>query len=323
MSESNDITQMFQALVELTDAIHWEMDLASGKFTYVSPQIESILGYPPGKWDTFEAWADTVHPDDRVYAVKYCQDKTKNSEDHVFIYRVLNASGEIVWLRDVVKVVSKDGKPSKLFGVMFDISAQKRAEAELKTYAIIFHNIAEGVCLIGVPDLTIKWTNPALETMFGYDKEELRGKFLDTLLASIDVTSADSRKTMVKLLKDTGKWQGEARGIRKDGTQFWCQINISRLDHPEYGNVYVFVYSDITERKQAEESLKESERKYRTIISSSPIGIVVCNSDGQAISTNRAMADIVGATEEQILNQNYHNIESWKSSGLMTRQYGP
>jgi PAS domain S-box-containing protein len=192
MPEVNDLTQMFQALIELTDAIHWEMDIASGKFTYVSPQIKDILGYPPETWETFDAWAETIHPDDREYAVNFCLEKTRNSEDHAFVYRVLNVTGETVWLRDVVKVISKDGSPVRLFGIMFDITSQKRAEA----------------------------------------------------------------------------------------------------------------------------ALKESERRYRTIISSSPVGIVVCNAEGQAISTNRAMADIVGATEEQILKQNYHYIESWKKSGI-------
>jgi PAS domain S-box-containing protein len=73
---------------------------------------------------------------------------------------------------------------------------------------------------------------------------------------------------------------------------------------------------DITERKKAEEALKENEEKYRTVISCAPVGIVTCDPSGQCSSVNKAMARIVGATEEEILKQNYHNIESWKTSGI-------
>ena len=59
-----------------------------------------------------------------------------------------------------------------------------------------------------------------------------------------------------------------------------------------------------------------SEEKSRSIISNSPIGISVTNAEGQCVSTNKAMADIIGATKEQILGQNFNELESWKPSGL-------
>ena len=69
--------ESFKAMVEFIRAIHWELDLSTNKFTYVSPQIEKILGYTPDRWATFELWAETVHPDDREDAVNYCLSETK------------------------------------------------------------------------------------------------------------------------------------------------------------------------------------------------------------------------------------------------------
>ncbi|MFC1769487.1 PAS domain-containing protein [Nitrospirota bacterium] len=79
------------------------------------------------------------------------------------------------------------------------------------------------------------------------------------------------------------------------------------------GGMLVFLFSIVRSKEKA---LSTSEDKYKTVVDSSPIGITVCDSTGQCIAVNQAMADIVGATTEQILKQNYHNIESWKVSGL-------
>ena len=75
--EIQESREFFRTLVEFTNGIHWEMDLVTKKFTYVSPQIEKILGFKPEKWDTFEAWSSTIHPDDYEYAVDYCNNETK------------------------------------------------------------------------------------------------------------------------------------------------------------------------------------------------------------------------------------------------------
>jgi len=55
---------------------------------------------------------------------------------------------------------------------------------------------------------------------------------------------------------------------------------------------------------------------YRKIFKNSPVGMVLCDSAGQAVEANDAICKIVGATKEQLLAQNYHNLESWKKSGL-------
>ncbi|MDH5776818.1 MAG: PAS domain S-box protein, partial [Gammaproteobacteria bacterium] len=67
---------------------------------------------------------------------------------------------------------------------------------------------------------------------------------------------------------------------------------------------------------QQDEALRASKELNDTIIASSPVGIAIYDSDGQCVAANRALADIVGATEKQVLQQNYHEIESWKNSGL-------
>jgi PAS domain S-box-containing protein len=73
------------------------------------------------------------------------------------------------------------------------------------------------------------------------------------------------------------------------------------------------------ERKRAEEAVRESEKRIRSVLETSPIGISIYDRDGQCIGANQSMAKIIGATKEQVLQQNYNNIESWKKSGLYAK----
>lgn len=71
------------------------------------------------------------------------------------------------------------------------------------------------------------------------------------------------------------------------------------------------------ECKKAEAMLKESERRYRNITDNSSFGISVYNDSGQCFVANKAVAEIIGATVEQVLSQNYYKIKSWRKSGIL------
>ncbi|MFC1549560.1 histidine kinase dimerization/phosphoacceptor domain -containing protein [Nitrospirota bacterium] len=124
--------ESFKTLVEFTAAIHWELDLASGRFTYVSPQAVSMLGYPIDAWVGLEFWAGIIHPEDHDWAYEFCTVETRKGNDHEFTYRVKDSDGHTVWLRDIVKVIKDDKGPAKLIGIMFDITEQKNAEEKIE-----------------------------------------------------------------------------------------------------------------------------------------------------------------------------------------------
>lgn len=112
----------------------WEGDPETFQFEFVSEDAERILGYPASRWTTERTfWVDhVVHPIDRDDAVAYCALATGKGADHCFEYRAIRADGSTVWLRDIVRVVlGARGLPTKLRGVMFDITAENStADAE-------------------------------------------------------------------------------------------------------------------------------------------------------------------------------------------------
>lgn len=127
----------YRHLVESANAIPWELDLKTMRFTYVGPQAEEILGFPLADWYTEDFWQKHIHPEDREWALDFCQVATSRSEDHQFEYRMLAANGRLVWIRDDVTIVCKEQgqAPIALQGYMFDITSRKLAEAQIQQLA--------------------------------------------------------------------------------------------------------------------------------------------------------------------------------------------
>nr|WP_315477069.1 PAS domain S-box protein [uncultured Undibacterium sp.] len=126
------IEQRFRDLVESTDGIVWEADANTFAFTSVSKNAERMLGFPVDDWLVPGFWVSRIYEEDREYAVTYCAACTGRIEDHDFEYRFVAQDGSLIWLRDIVKVVTEDGKPKWLRGLMTDITAIKKEQDVLR-----------------------------------------------------------------------------------------------------------------------------------------------------------------------------------------------
>ncbi len=120
----------YRDLIETTAAVAWEVDLASLRFTFMSPQIATLSGHRPEDWTDFAFWAAQLHPEDRDQAVNYCKTATEKGLDHSLEYRMIVFGGKSIWVRDCVTVIMEGGKPKALRGIFLDITEHKLAEQE-------------------------------------------------------------------------------------------------------------------------------------------------------------------------------------------------
>lgn len=121
----------YKALLESTKAIPWQIDWKTMRFTYIGPQIQTLLGWTADSWVSAEDWAARMHPDDREKVVNFCISQSQHGIDHEADYRALTAEGNYIWIRDVVHVIRVNGEVESLVGFMFDISERKKNEEEL------------------------------------------------------------------------------------------------------------------------------------------------------------------------------------------------
>lgn len=191
--KAEESDERLRNLVDSTEAIIWEADAQTFKFTFVSNQAERLLGHPIEDWYADGFWANHLYEDDKEEAINYCVYSTKQKLDHDFEYRFIAKDGRIVWLRDVVNVVIKDQEPHVLRGVMFDITANKLAQEALKVseqkLSALFASMTEMVALhelefneYGQPvNYRITDCNAAYTQVTGIKKEEAIGKLATEL----------------------------------------------------------------------------------------------------------------------------------------------
>jgi diguanylate cyclase (GGDEF)-like protein/PAS domain S-box-containing protein len=137
---------MYGTLVEQIPAIVY-VDVADEHMstTYVSPQIESLIGYTQQEYiDDPELWATILHPDDRDEALEAYLRGRESGEPFVFEYRLIARDRRIVWFSDSAIVLpDAEGRPHLIQGVMLDITERKDAEARIAFLA--YHDKLTGL----------------------------------------------------------------------------------------------------------------------------------------------------------------------------------
>ncbi len=115
-----------QSLIQSIDGIVWEANAQTFEFNFVSNQVQNILGYTSEEWlSEPDFWSKHIYAEDRNQAVNFCIMETKEARNHTFDYRMVKADGNIVWIKDMVSVITEEGKPSLLRGIMVDITETK------------------------------------------------------------------------------------------------------------------------------------------------------------------------------------------------------
>ncbi|MBI4570321.1 MAG: PAS domain S-box protein, partial [Chloroflexi bacterium] len=250
-----------RTLIENVDAIVWEADATTWRFTFASRQAEKILGYPVYQWTEPDFWANHLHPEDREYAVAFCAKATAEGKDHAFDYRMVARDGRLVWLHDVVRVITDgQGKPRQLRGIMIDITQRKRAEEALweseEKYRRFFENVQD-IFYRTALDSAILELSPSVER-YGYTREELIGTSV------LDVYyDADERAAFVKTILEQGEVSDyEIRLKTGDGAVVETSITAHVFRGPDGAPAgFEGVIRDIRERKRAEEALREQARR--------------------------------------------------------------
>jgi formate hydrogenlyase transcriptional activator len=151
-------------------------------------------------------------------------------------------------------------------------------------------------------------TNPNYQKMLGYTESEFQG------LSFLEITHEDHREANWALVRELleGKrdqFQIEKQYRRKDGSLVWVRNNVSLVRDPE-STLMLALSEDITERKEAEEALQQSEERARLILNSAAEGIFGCDSHGTCLFCNTAAAQLLGYDNPaQLLGQNMHAVE--------------
>ena len=234
---------------------------------YWSEESYRIWGFDPLQGlPSREAMWQRVHPDDRDWVRQGAQDARRQKRDYAVEYRIVLPDGTVRYLEATARFLSSgDGERFEVVGTHVDVTERKRAEkalreSEAKIRRLVDANII-GIFIWDFEGRIIE-ANDAFLRMVDYDREDLvSGRIRWTELTPPEWRDRDERR-WVPELKMTGSLQPfEKEYFRKDGSRVPVLIGVATFE--EGGNQGVAFVLDLTERKCAEEALRESEAKFR------------------------------------------------------------
>ncbi|MEE9615333.1 MAG: PAS domain S-box protein [Thermodesulfobacteriota bacterium] len=254
----------FRRLVESTNIVVWEMDVATRRFTYVGPQALDITGYRPEEWVDLDAWSAIVHPDDREWTVDFCLTSTAEGKDHDFEYRMVTKDGRTIWVKDIVSVVFGDDGPVTLRGFIFDITELKAVEEALESSRKMLHAVMDTIPVrVFWKDRDLKYLgcNLSFARDAGLDSpKEIIGKddFQMSWRSEAELYRADDRAVI-----ETGeaRLNYEEPQTWPDGTEMLLRTSKVPLRDRD-GNIFgvLGTYEDITELKAAEKEALRAQK---------------------------------------------------------------
>jgi PAS domain S-box-containing protein len=271
-------SEKFQTLVDSTGGIVWEADAKNFNFNYVSQEAERLLGYPIEEWKTDGFWANHLHPDEKDQIISFCVSRTKKMEAHDFIYRFKSKKGNYLWLRDIVTVVTENGKPICLRGIMFDISQQKETEESLREsenkYRDLVEHSPDGIVIYA--DAKIVFVNNEIVRLLeAKNKEELMGKSVLQFVPQEHI--ADVIQRMENIPKTTQALATiEKQIISVSGNTIDVELKAIPILFDRKPAVQVMIH-DITKRKKKALELYKINRVY----------VFICQINDLIIRTNQ------------------------------------
>jgi PAS domain S-box-containing protein len=308
-----------RTLVEHVPAITYTEDVGGeNTLSYVSPQIEMVLGYSPMEvMADPDLWTRILHPHDREQVLD--EDKRADETGGPFAaeYRIFAKNGRVVWLRDeAVLVRDEEGNSLHWQGFMLDITERKRAEEKLRESEELYRNVieqaAENIFLLDPFSKHIIQANASLHLSLGYRPEELRRLTLYDIVAHFPEIID---RNIQRVLEEGRLFIGERQYRRKDGSLIDVEVNAGAIS---YGGrpALCIVAHDVTQRKQAEEALR---RSLDALLALYETGQVLSSSlEREAIGSR--LLEIVGrisGTKAAIINlRDYRGgLHTWRTFG--------
>ncbi|MCZ7567969.1 MAG: PAS domain S-box protein [Ardenticatenaceae bacterium] len=285
----------YRSLVEQIPAVVYEAASHEGHSTlYVSPQIETLLGFLPAEWMADPAlWLRQLHPDDRERVLTENSRSRTTGKQFSSEYRLLARDGRVVWIRDNVTLV-RDGNGNVRFqqGVMLDITARKRAEEERSKLLSAIVQTADSV-MIATRSGVIEYVNPGFEELTGYTREEAVGKTPRILNSGHHDTQF--YEELWKTVLAGRVFRAVFTNRKKNGQLYYQEETITPVRDAS-GTITHFVSTgrDITARRRAEEAVRESEARFRAIFEGAAIGMALVDLDGRVIQSNPTLRGMLG-----------------------------
>jgi len=296
--------EMLSGITERNFDAIYELDL-EGHATYVSPAVKRILGYKPEEV-LGEFLQDHIPEGEMPKAAQALATVKKGRNIEGLQLEVVKKDGSRASVEINASPIMRNGEVIGCQGIFRDITQRKKAEEELEEsrshFQSLFNLMVDPVVIVDGKGKILDLTN-GVQKVTGFKREELLGKNFMTTKVVTAKSKAILVKNLAKRMMGLKIAPYEIEILTKDGKKMPIEANAAKITY-RGKPADMAVFRDITERKKVEETLRESEEKFRNLSERSP-NMIFINKKGRAVYANERCEEAMGYKRDEFYSPDF------------------
>ena len=303
LKKSNSLLNATQHLCKVGG---WEFDIGSGRATWTEELYRLHEMPADSDFDHVSESLKCYRLEDRTIISSAFNSAAEEGRAYDLEFPFTTFKGRALWIRTTCQPVYENGEVVRLIGNVMDITDRKQAELELRIAAAAFETL--DAIMITDANANIIKVNRSFTHVTGYTQEEVIGK--NPRIMSSGRHDKLFFEELFQTVLLTGSWEGEIWDKRKNGEIYPRSMTITAIkDEHHKITSFAGIFRDITERKQAEESVRKAEQRFRFMLENSPVAVRISSkATGKVVYANRNYGILIGLPLEQATGIDPHQF---------------
>jgi two-component system, cell cycle sensor histidine kinase and response regulator CckA len=310
--------------LDAANAGTWEWDLRTNE-NFWSEELWGLYGLEPhSRKPSYEAWLETIDPDDRTEAERAVQEAASTETELTAEWRTKDGKGKHRWLMSRGRPLrDSKGRVFRYMGIVVDITDRKRSEQIIreseKNHRLLIENLQAGV-IVFAPDMSILLCNQIAADTAGMPQDEMIGQRISysdwSFLREDGSPMPVEEYPTIRVAATLQPIADLVVGVNRPGVDgpLWVLSNAyPALNEKNVLEQIVVTFVDITDRKRAEAALAESEQNFRLLYEEAPIPYQSLDEEGYLLQANTAWLRLLGYTRDEVIGKNFADFLSPRS----------
>jgi PAS domain S-box-containing protein len=275
----------------------WDWNVLTNEVKWTDA-VFTIHGVDPATFEvTLENFLRLIHPDDVDRVQKRIQQALERDDTYEVEFRVRRPNGQIAWVFTNGTVLRENGRPVRMIGATLDVTASHHADDVRARLAAIVESSDDAILSKDLNGIIVTW-NRGAERLFGYTEKEVVGRPVTILIPADRQNEEPGILERIRRGESIDHYETVRR--RKDGTLVDVSLSVSPL-RDATGRVVGAskIARDITDRRKAQESLRQSEERFRLLASHAPVGIFLSDPSGSCVFVNEQWCAMAGLSHAE------------------------